>query len=182
MINIRLHTSLAKIFPDEICSGSFGGELYMLKNQRSSFQMSLIDDRDVECTISVKSDIAGCISYYEVKNIPASHTKPDDADNYILKKGEAGEYPDALMPVSDVITLKRGEYKALWFEFDIPSDCSAGGHEVKIYSTLFPQNRSLNIRTGFIPTVFRLIIMQRFSARNTGESLKTLCSRRKITA
>ena len=126
MINIRLHTSLAKIFPDEICSGKFDGELYTLKNQRSSFQMSLIDDRDVECTVSVKSDIAGCISYYEVKNIPASHTKPDDADEYILKNGVPGEYPDALMPVSDVITLKRGEYKALWFEFDIPSDCSAG--------------------------------------------------------
>lgn len=132
MINIRLHTSLAKIFPDEICSGKFDGELYTLKNQRSSFQMSLIDDRDVECTVSVKSDIAGCISYYEVKNIPASHTKPDDADEYILKNGVPGEYPDALMPVSDVITLKRGEYKALWFEFDIPSDCSAGCHEVRI--------------------------------------------------
>lgn len=133
MINIQLHTSLAKIFPDEICSGGFGGELYTLKNQRSSFQMSLISEEDGYVSVFVKSDIAGCISFFEVKNIPASHTKPDDADDYILKNGRAGEYPDALMPVSERIKLKKNKYKALWFEADIPSDCAAGRHDIEIF-------------------------------------------------
>ena len=133
MINIQLHTSLAKIFSDEICSGgNINNGIYSLKNQRSSFQISLLSDKDLQCSITMNSDIARYISYYEVKNIPSSLTKLSQADDYILRNGKPGEYPDALMPVSDVITLKHGEYKALWFEFDIPSDCSAGSHEVKI--------------------------------------------------
>lgn len=136
MIKLGFHTSLAKIFPDEICSGGItGGKLYTLKNQRSSFQVSLISDTDVQCSISINSDIAEYISYFEVKNIPSTLTKVPSADDYILRNGAAGEYPDALMPISNSITLKSGQYKALWFEFDIPSDCSAGSHYVTITAT-----------------------------------------------
>lgn len=132
MIKTQLHTSLAKIFPDEICSPGSDGKMYTLKNQRSSFQLSVMSDCDAECSVSVESDISGCISVFAVKNIPAQYTKPDDADGYIVRGGVSGEYPDALMPLENTEKLTAGEYRAFWIEVDIPADCEAGGHDIRV--------------------------------------------------
>lgn len=163
MIKTQLHTSLAKIFPDEICSPGSDGKMYMLKNQRSSFQLSVISDCDAECTVSAESDISGCISVFAVKNIPAVYTKPDDADDYIIRNGAGGEYPDALMPLGVTETLAAGEYKAFWIEADIPADCASGEHDITLRVTC---GEEISVQTMHLHIANAQMIKQKLKCTN----------------
>ena len=113
-----LLSSLSKVFkdvePNEVEFTSFSS----LVNENFSFQIAILpeSEKQTELTVKISSPIADDIKIYEVKNIPAGTTQYEDSDNYHYS-AQRKEFPDLLMPVDGTISLTKGEWSSLWFEY-----------------------------------------------------------------
>ncbi|MCD7827471.1 MAG: DUF4091 domain-containing protein [Clostridiales bacterium] len=134
-MEIKILSSLAKVFPDEICGDYEIKSLSCFKNERVSFQAAVKSDRDERVSVKLSCGSEG-VSVYLVKNIPSAYAAPPEGerDGYYLKNGRPGEYPDLLVPYSNGAEVKAREYTAFWFEFD-PCGLSEPKHNIEIEIT-----------------------------------------------
>ena len=127
-----LLSSLVKVFKDEEPNFSEFSSFSALKNEKFSFQLSLMAENDSETDISVSLDspIKDDISVFLVRNMPTEKTGYDNSDNfhYDLKRTE---FPDLLEPVDGKISLPVGEYHSIWFTYK-PDNAAAGVYPINI--------------------------------------------------
>lgn len=128
-MELIVESSLAKIFPNRIYPGGFGGSLSLLKGERGALQAVLRSDRDEKTTLTVQKSDSLELTVYEVKYIPSAFPDYDDRDDYVLENASPGLYPDLLIPSEGEANLKGGEYKAFWLEF---SSHSPGDYIIRL--------------------------------------------------
>ncbi len=127
-----LLSSLIKVFKDEEPNFSEFSSFSALKNEKFSFQLSLMAENDSETEISVSLDspIKDDISVFLVRNMPTEKTGYDNSDNfhYDLKRTE---FPDLLEPTDGKISLPVGEHHSIWFTYK-PDNTVAGVYPINI--------------------------------------------------
>ncbi|MBO5066430.1 MAG: DUF4091 domain-containing protein [Clostridia bacterium] len=130
-----LLSSLSKVFKDVEPNEREFTCFSSLSNEKFSFQVAVLPEKESEVSLSVKvsSPIANSIKVYEVKNIPAGTTQYEDSDNFHYS-AERKEFPDLLMPVDGNVSLTKGEWSSLWFEY-IPESNVTGKQDITITLT-----------------------------------------------
>ena len=113
-MEIKLLSSLIKVFKDNSPVCEEIGNISMLKNERVSFQIAV--NSDVESSISLTfSGFPGKISAFRVADVPVKLACNDNADDYYLRKGP-GYYPDILYSVKESEIIDPGMWQSFWIE------------------------------------------------------------------
>ena len=128
-MKFKILSSLSKVFPDEICSEHEITVLTALKDEYASFQIAVMSDSDGDFDVTFDTKVTGLFSQMFV---PVGLAAPEDRDDYFIRDAKSGDYPDALVPFSGKITLKKGEWTALWCKFNPDKMLDAGKYDVKI--------------------------------------------------
>lgn len=128
-MEIKILSSLSKIFPDEICGGYEIDSVNCLKNERTSFQFAVKSDSDA--TADISSDCEH-LKIYKIQYVPAGFTAGKDRDDYFIRNAASGDYPDVLIPSGGKVQLKKGEWTPIWCEFSPDGKLDAGEHEIII--------------------------------------------------
>lgn len=113
-MEIKILSSLAKVFPNEICGEYEIDTLSCLKKERTSFQIAVKAEKDT--MLSVASDCSA-LKIYKVVFVPAEYLAADDRDDYFIRNAIKGYYPDVLEPFEGTISLKSNEWTAIWCEY-----------------------------------------------------------------
>lgn len=133
-IQLKVLSSLEKIFPDSNLAGcSFSG-FSMLRNERASFQTACLTDdtKDICAELEIISDLARYIRAFEVCMIPAGAVPLKNTDDYYITKDSA-DFPELLIPVeSRQIRLKAGKACSFWFEIKAEHALPAGNFDITI--------------------------------------------------
>lgn len=143
-MEIKILSSLAKVFPDEICGDTEIKEISCLKNEKTSFQIAVKTDYEGKINISVKEN-KEYITPYFIKFVPAKKAAPDDHDDYFIRGGKPGDYPDVLIPLDSDIRVKKGEWISFWFEFSPLGKLKAGEHQIKAEVSTEKETREINL-------------------------------------
>ncbi len=127
-----LLSSLCKVFKDTPPNATEFTEFSSLKNENFSFQLAVLpeDEKETALSVGVTSPIKDDISVFEVKNIPSGTSQYEDSDDFHYPAGRK-EFPDLLVPVSDKVSLTKGEWTALWFEYK-PQNAVTGKQKIII--------------------------------------------------
>lgn len=158
MLETRLLSSLAKIFPDEISGESLPQTLAM-RNEPLSFQIayrsSRLDRKDLPFYIQIESDLdLKNLASYKEGYVPVVHAATLEPDDY-YDRTRPGLYPDPLFLRNSEITVAddgfwsprffeqneknilstavSDSYQALWFTVNEDGkELPEGGHFVKV--------------------------------------------------
>lgn len=128
-MEIKLLSSLAKIFPDEICGGYEINSVSCLKNERTSFQLAVKSASDI--SVSISSDCE-YLHIYKIRYVPAGFTAEKDRDDFFIRNAASGYYPDILIPLDGDMTLKKDEWTPFWCEFAPDGNLNAGEYEITV--------------------------------------------------
>ena len=128
-MEIKILSSLAKIFPDEICCGYEINSVSCLKNERTSFQLAVKSDSDLSAGISSDSKN---LNIYKIQYVPAKLTSGENRDDYFIRDAKPGFYPDVLIPCGGKVQLKKDEWTPVWCELIPDGKLDAGEHEITV--------------------------------------------------
>lgn len=118
-MELKVLSSLAKVFCNEICGEYEIDTLSCLKNERTSFQIAVKNEKDA--VLSVSTDCKN-LKIYKIKFVPAEFTAHEDRDDYFIRNAGKGYYPDVLIPLDGAIEIKENEWTAVWCEFSATED------------------------------------------------------------
>lgn len=137
MKRLRLYplSSLAKVFPDEICGEPFSGGS-LLANETFSFQLAYVLDTvpraKLDCKLSIESPLRSCISVWRVECVPSEFPAYPNSDGNYLRK-TPGLYPDLLTPLTeDEVEAVPGSCRSLWFSVCPEGKIPAGEYPIRI--------------------------------------------------
>ncbi len=126
---IKVISSLEKIYDTDKIPGNELKSFSILKNEKKSFQVAVESSCDSEVEVKVNSD------FKNVKIYTVEHIKSDlpmwkkGADDY-YRFSKSGYYPDLLLPVDGMVKLKKG-ITVFWFEVD-GKDSNPGVHNIDV--------------------------------------------------
>lgn len=115
-------SSLEKVFHDEEPK-AYLNSMQLLTDEKGSLQFAFKADEDACVNIKVTSGIA--LKTYLVKEIYAGMAAYDDKDDFILRNGESGMYPDALLAADVKTEIKKDNWYSLWVELS-PTENTVG--------------------------------------------------------
>lgn len=121
-MEIKLLSSLEKVFYDEKPSANPIKGFSMLKNERSSFQIAFSAEKDTSVLFELSGKFAEYASAYIVKDVPVGNACFEDADDFYLRK-TSGDYPDYLVPVNGEIKIEGGKWYSVWVEISPEGNC-----------------------------------------------------------
>lgn len=121
-MELKLLSSLEKVFSDEKPSAQEIKGFSMLKNERSSFQAAFCSEKDTSVSLELSGGLSEYVSAYLIKEVPVGLACFDDADDYYLRKN-SGMYPDILVPVEGEIKIDGGKWYSVWFEISPNGNC-----------------------------------------------------------
>jgi len=121
-MEIKLLSSLEKVFSDEMPSANQINGFSMLKNERSSFQIAFTAEKDTSVSFEFDGKLSEYASAYLVKDVPVGNACYEDADDLYLRK-ESGDYPDYLVPVNGEIKIEGGKWYSVWVEISPEGNC-----------------------------------------------------------
>lgn len=119
-MDIKIVSSLAKVFADEICNGIEIDSISCLKNEKVSFQIAVKSENTENVSVTCENN---GVTLYSVVAVPVGLAAHADRDDYFIREAKSGDYPDVLVPFSGTLELKTNEWTALWCEFA----CSEAG-------------------------------------------------------
>lgn len=133
---IKLLSSLAKVFPDE--TPVYQPEcllLSTLKGETVSFQAACTASGTFFKTaaeVVIHSPLKHCIRVRNVLNVPVGRAcNPETDDNYL--RTTSGMYPDLLRELSDNTTfIFPGMWRSLWLDIKVPEETAPGVYPVEI--------------------------------------------------
>ena len=128
-MEVKIFSSLAKIFPDEISGEYEIKSISCLKNERTSFQLAVKSDLDE--SVNISSDCK-YLNIYKIRYVPAKFTAERNRDDYFIKNAAAGEYPDVLIPLDGETELKKDEWTPIWCEFTPNGQLDGGEYEIAV--------------------------------------------------
>ena len=105
-IELRLLSSLEKLYHYVTLPQMDYKGFSMLKNERKSFQVAVISDKEFNGTLSISSNINN-IHKYSVEHIKSNFPMAKNADDY-YRFSDDGYYPDLLLPLENPVTFKKG--------------------------------------------------------------------------
>ncbi len=113
-MEIRVLTSLAKVFPD-LCPGDPQlRRASMLCNEVYSFQIAYTDNSPRGLwSVRAEGSLAPYMTLSTVEYVPSNHPVGIDHDDYILRD-TPGLYPDPLLPADHLLHTARGRWESLW--------------------------------------------------------------------
>ncbi len=121
-MEIKLLSSLEKVFSDEMPSANQINGFSMLKNERSSFQIAFTAEKDTSVSFEFDGKLSEYVSAYLVKDVPVGNACYEDADDLYLRK-ESGNFPDYLVPVNGEIKVEGGKWYSVWVEISPEGNC-----------------------------------------------------------
>lgn len=113
-MEIKVLSSLAKVFCNEICGEYEIDTLSCLKKERTSFVIAVKPGKDTEATFD--TDCKN-LKIFRIVFVPAEHLADDDRDDYYVRNAMKGYYPDVLVPLDGALSLKANEWTAVWCEY-----------------------------------------------------------------
>ena len=126
-------SSLTKVFYDEKPLDTGFNSFSMLKNERRSFQVAFLCSAADSISFSIDSELKDCISAYLVKYIPSKLAAYSNHDDYYLRNGESGLYPDLLCPVSENTEFSAAEgWTSIWFEIKPNEKVKAAEYKINV--------------------------------------------------
>ncbi len=133
-IKAQFHSSLAKIFPDEVPEYMLT-EASALQGERYSFQLAYLAENN-RGSARIKVDSKLPVSVRKVELVPVRFCGRMFDDDMI--SSSPGLYPDYLAPLDNGgkdLPLMLKQYRAAWFTVDIPTDFPAGRYEITVELT-----------------------------------------------
>lgn len=127
-IELRLLSSLEKIYHNDTLPQKDYKGFSMLKNEKKSFQVAVVCDKEFNGALSVSSHIKN-IRKYSVEYIKSDYPMAKGADDY-YRFSEDEYYPDLLLPFADTVTFKKG-VNLFWIEL-IPESTFVGTDNIEI--------------------------------------------------
>ncbi len=141
-IEIKILSSLAKVFPDRIYGGEEKGTS-AAAGQEISFQLAMrrtvsthYSQRDY--TVTVDSALAEYITLSRVGYVPSElPAYPDEGwydDHYLTL--ESGLFPDPLFPITDgIFRVAQVKWRSLWVSVRLPDTLAAGVYPITLKIT-----------------------------------------------
>ena len=127
--NIKILSSLEKIYDSDVMPDVEYKGFSMLKNEKKSFQLAIEADRDCQIDLIYESSIKD-MRIYTVEHIRSDLPMwKKDTDDY-FRFSKSGYYPDLLLPTDTKINVKKG-ITVLWFEIDAAEN-DAGKYRVNL--------------------------------------------------
>lgn len=124
-MEIKILSSLAKVFPDEICGNEIE-KISCLGNEKASFQIAVKSDFDT----SVKVECGDTnTEFYSQMFVSVGLAAGKDHDDFFLRNAQSGDYPDVLIEFDGNLQLKKNEWTALFVEY---KPCESGTQNIKI--------------------------------------------------
>lgn len=117
-------SSLEKVFRDEQPAG-YLKNISLLTEEKGSVQFTFCADEDGEVNVRVTCGVP--VKTYLVQEVYAGKAAYDDHDEWVLREGKSGMYPDVLADFGARIAVKKGEWNSIWVEL-MPTDGCAGKH------------------------------------------------------
>lgn len=130
-MEIRLFSSLEKIFWDEEPQVAETYRLSALRGERVSFQVACcVDVNHVQTAVEASCSL-GTPAVYEVGQVPVTFPTYTTHDSDYLRT-VPGLYPDPLYPHANRWDLAHGQWRCLWISLLIPADAPAGEAAVTV--------------------------------------------------
>ena len=132
MVNVKelkVISSLEKIYPGDKIPEASLERLTLLKNEKKSFQVA-VESEEGEINVAFNTKLVG------VKAYTVEHIKSDlpmwkkGADDY-YRFSENGSYPDLLLPLGERKLYDKGGVFAFWFELD-GKDNEPGAYSIEV--------------------------------------------------
>lgn len=143
-MEIKVLSSLAKVFCNELCGEYAIDTLSCLKNERTSFQIVIKPEKDM--TIDISTDCKN-LRLFRIGFVPAEFTAHDDRDAYFIRNGINGYYPDILIPLDGGIELKENEWTAIWCEYTAESE-----KEISVTVKNSTEEKTVTVKTEIAET------------------------------
>ncbi len=138
-MHIRNVSSLEKIFPVMQCTACEYDSGSTLLGEEFSYQIAFKAHTDIggahRFDIEVFSDIADCITVYNIRSVPVSvpryyGTYCECDGNYI--SDAPGVYPDVLEKHTNFVMASGRRYNSIWVSVKVDDETKSGTHEIKI--------------------------------------------------
>lgn len=129
-VNIKIISSLEKVYHDDKVPKNTLSYFSMLKNEKKSFQIAIESKTEIDAELVIKS------SFNDVRVYCVEHIKSDfpmnneGADDYFRFSND-GYYPDLLLPVNEKILINRG-ITVFWVEINA-DDNTIGNNIIEIH-------------------------------------------------
>ncbi|MBQ3085855.1 MAG: DUF4091 domain-containing protein [Clostridia bacterium] len=125
-IQILPVSSLEKVFRDEQ-PNAYIKDMTLLCGERGSLQFAFCADEDAPVSVCVTSGLP--VNVFKIREVYAGLASYEDTDEFVLRGGQSGMYPDVLIPLTESLCVKKGEWYSVWVEI-CPENGCAGQHTV----------------------------------------------------
>lgn len=130
-IDIKILSSLAKVFSDKEPKYKIIDSLSALRNEKTSFQIAYCTDIDMDLNININSDLGEALKMYCVKEIYSCSGAYPKQDDYTLRR-EASYYPDLLIPTDGKLHSTSGKWQSVWIEIASDELLKSGDYPIAI--------------------------------------------------
>lgn len=114
-VEIKVISSLEKIYHGDKVPKEALSCFSMLKNEKKSFQIAIESEKDIDTELIIKSDFND-VRIYSVEHIKSDFPMFKGADDY-YRYSEDGYYPDLLLPVNEKVKIVKG-ISVFWVEIN----------------------------------------------------------------
>ena len=134
-LNIRLLSSLEKVFADEELKSESYNKGSMLSNEVYSFQVAYhwTGVMQKQVGVNVRSELSQWIAIRQVGLVPSEMPCYFDYDENVLRT-VPGLYPDPLMPldIAEGLTILPGQWRSIWITVETRGEVKAGTYPITV--------------------------------------------------
>ena len=127
-VNIKVISSLEKIYHDDKVPENALSYFSMLKNEKKSFQIAVESEKDIDAELIIKSNFND-VRVYSVEHIKSDFPMFKGADDYNRYSNDK-YYPDLLLPVNEKVRVTKG-ISVFWVEISA-NEQNIGTNTIKI--------------------------------------------------
>lgn len=128
---VRVFSSLTKVFSDEEPKFAVIKGQSALKNEKSSFVVAFCSEIDRKVKVELKSDLGKDIAIFNVQEISSCSGAYPKQDDYTLRR-EVSNYPDLLVPINGELSVKGGKWNSVWVEVAPDKLLKSGKHTIEV--------------------------------------------------
>ncbi len=148
-MDIKILSSLEKVFLDEAPNSIELTSSTALKGERFSFQIALYQEEECRIFFSAKatSKLPCEIEIFDVAPVPVTFPCYPAHDDNLLRTS-VGLYPDIIKPI-DANNLQQvaGSWKTIWITMQLPEDMEAGDYPIDISFTDIVEDKKITSTT-----------------------------------
>ena len=139
--DVKLISSLEKLYFNDNIPVIALKKLSMLKNEKKSFQIAIMTNEETIINFDIKTDIKS-YKLYKVTDIKSDLPMAKNSDDY-FRFSENGYYPDLLMPINKNVKLNKS-INTIWVEIDA-NENQVGNYKFKVIIEDFTEEIEIEI-------------------------------------